>query len=117
MCHLLKVSRSGYYNFKNESKSEASVSNENLLIEINRVYLEHKSNYGSPRIWNQLRKKEHIVCSKNRVARLMTINGIFVVHKRKFRMTINSKHDYPVWPNVLKRNFVVDERILLWYRI
>ncbi len=114
MCRVLRVSRSGYYKFKNRSKSDAGVSNENLLIEINRVYLEHKSNYGSPRVWNQLRRNEHIICSKNRVARLMSINGIFAIHKRKFRITTNSKHDYPVWPNVLRRNFTVDEPNIVW---
>lgn len=108
------MSRSGYYSFKNRTKSKSRICNEELLIEINRVYLEHKRNYGSPRIWNQLRKKEYVICSKNRVARLMSINGVFAIHKRKFRMTTNSKHDYPVWPNVLKRNFVVDEPNIAW---
>lgn len=114
MCRVLEVSRSGYYSFKNRRKSEAGISNEKLLVEINRVYLEHKRNYGSPRIWNQLRMKEQLVCSKNRVARLMSINGVFAIHKRKFKMTTNSKHNYPVWPNVLKRNFVVDEPNVAW---
>lgn len=114
MCRVLEVSRSGYYSFKTRRKSEAGISNEKLLVEINRVYLEHKRNYGSPRIWNQLRRKEHLVCSKNRVARLMSINGVFAIHKRKFKMTTNSRHNYPVWPNVLKRNFVVDEPNVAW---
>jgi putative transposase len=85
MCRVLKVSRSGYYSFKSRVLSKTRISNEKLLIEINRVYLEHKRNY-----------------------------GVFAIHKRKFKMTTNSKHNYSVWPNVLKRNFVVDEPNIAW---
>ncbi len=67
--------------------------------------MEHDSNYGSPRIWDQLKNKEHIRCSENRVAKLMRVNDIVAVQRRKFRVTTNSKHDYPVWPNVLDRCF------------
>ena len=90
------------------------MDNEKLLIEIRRVFVEHDSNYGSPRIWNQLNNKEHIRCSENRVARVMRMNDIAAVQRRKFRATTNSKHDYPVWPNVLDRNFAVDKPNAVW---
>ncbi len=108
MCRALEVSRSGYYAFKQRSKSQQRVDNENLLIEIRRVFLENDSNYGSPRIWNQLHNAEQMRCSENRVARLMRVNGIVAIQRRKFRVTTNSKHNHPVWPNVLNREFVVE---------
>jgi transposase InsO family protein len=89
------------------------VDNEKLLVEIKRVFWNNNSNYGSPRIWNQLHK-EQISCSENRVARVMRINGIIAVQKRKFRVTTNSKHDYPVWPNIVNRNFVVEKPNTVW---
>jgi putative transposase len=114
MCRVLEVSRSGYYAYKCRPKSQKRIDNEKLLIEIRRVFVEHDSNYGSPRIWDQLKNKEHIWCSENRVARIMSANDIVAVQKRKFRITTNSKHNYPVWPNILDRCFEVDEPNKVW---
>jgi len=114
MCRALGVSRSGYYAFKKRPKSLQRLENEKLLIEIRRVFVENQSNYGSPRIWNQLNNVEHIRCSENRVARVMQTAGIVAAQKRKFRVTTNSKHAYPVWPNVLNRNFVVEKPNTVW---
>jgi len=114
MCLALEVSRSGYYAFKRRPKSQQRVDNEKLLIEIRRVFLENNSNYGSPRIWDHLHNKERMRCSLNRVARIMRVNCIVAVQKRKFRVTTNSKHDHPVWPNVLNRNFAVEKPNAVW---
>ena len=105
----MEVSRSGYYAWKKRPKSQRRLDNEKLLIEIRRVFVENQENYGSPRIWNQLNNLQGIRCSENRVAKVMREAGIVAVQKRKFRLTTNSKHDYPVWPNVLNRNFVVEK--------
>jgi len=114
MCRALEVTRSGYYAYKRRPKSQRLVDNEKLIIEIRRVFMENDSNYGSPRIWNQLNNVERIRCSENRVARVMRESGIAAVQRRKFRVTTNSKHGYPVWPNVLNRNFVVEKPNEVW---
>jgi transposase InsO family protein len=114
MCRALEVSRSGYYAFKTRPKSQTRIDNERLLIEINRVFLDNDRNYGSPRIWDQLHNKEHRRCSLNRVARVMRCNGVVAVQRRRFRVTTNSKHDHPVWPNVLNRNFAVEKPNAVW---
>jgi len=114
MCRALEVSRSGYYAFKKRPKNRWRLENEKLLIEIRRVFVENQSTYGSPRIWNQLNNLEHIRCSENRVAKVMRVAGIVAIQKRRFRVTTNSKHDYPVWPNVLERNFVVEKPNAVW---
>ena len=114
MCRALEVSRSGYYAYKKRPKSQGRIKNEALLIEIRRVFVDNDSNYGSPRIWNELNNVQGIRCSENRVARVMRGAGVVAVQKRKFRVTTNSKHDYPVWPNVLNRNFVVEKPNAVW---
>jgi transposase InsO family protein len=114
MCRAVEVSGSGYYAFKNRPKSLNRISNDNLLIDIRRVFWDNNRNYGSPRIWDQLRNKENIPCSINRVARLMHCNGIVAIQRRKFRVTTNSKHNYPVWPNLLNRNFIVARPNSVW---
>ena len=114
MCRAVEVSRSGYYTFKTRLRSQNRINNDKLLIEIRRVFWDNNRNYGSPRIWDQLRNKEQILCSVNRVARLMHCNGIIAIQRRKFKATTNSKHDYPVWPNVLNRSFTVNKPNCVW---
>ena len=110
---MLEVSTSGYYAWKNRPKSQRRIDNEQLLIEIRCIFLEHGQNYGSPRIWNALRKAG-ISCSENRVARLMRTNNLMAVQRRKFRVTTDSKHNWPVAPNILNRNFVTDAPSKIW---
>ncbi len=114
MCRAVDVSKSGYYAFKTRPKSQNRIDNDKLLIEIKRVFWNNGRNYGSPRIWNQLSNKEQISCSLNRVARLMHCSGITAIQRRKFRVTTNSKHNYPVWPNVLNRRFTVSKPNAVW---
>lgn len=77
-----------------------------MLIEIRRCFIKNNSEYGSPRIRREL-NAVNIACCENRIARLMRLDGLVAVHKRKFRATTDSKHNLPVWPNVLNRDFSV----------
>ena len=76
--------------------------------------MEHDKNYGSPRIWNALRKTG-IHCSENRVARQMRKNNLVAVQRRKYRATTNSKHNWPVAPNIVSRNFMTDAPNKIWF--
>jgi putative transposase len=55
MCHVLKVSRSGYYSWLRRKKNLDS--NKDLLNNIRRVFDESRKNYGSPRIYRQLKSE------------------------------------------------------------
>jgi transposase InsO family protein len=94
----------------NSSRGKA---NEKLVIEIKRLFLEHRQNYGSPRIYDAL-QKEDIACSLNRVARLMQENKLAAVQRRKYRVTTDSRHNLPVAPNILNREFVTDGPNKIW---
>lgn len=43
--------------------------------------------------------------SKERVERLMRENGIRARHKKRYKVTMDSKHKLPVAENLLARNF------------
>jgi len=43
--------------------------------------------------------------SKERVERLMRENGIHARHKRRYKVTTDSKHNLPIAENLLDRNF------------
>jgi putative transposase len=113
MCRFLKVSRSGYYQWCQRNESLRKKKDRELKEKILATYMQHKKRYGSPRIHDELHDMG-IRCSKKRVERLMQELGIKARHKRQFRKTTNSNHDYPVAPNLLNRQFQVDAPNRVW---
>jgi len=113
MCHVLEVSRSGYYGWRKRGVSKRERSNQKLLIKIKNSYITSHKTYGSPRITADLRANKE-TCGHNRVARVMRVNGIAAKTKRKFKVTTTSKHNHPVAPNLVKQEFVADKPNQLW---
>ena len=113
MCRALHVSRSGYYSWRHRPESNRSRSNRILLPHIRIVHAQSRKNYGSPRVTDEL-VACGLTCGENRVARLMRENGIRAKRSRKFKVTTNSKHNYPVAPNRLKRRFEVSTPNSVW---
>ncbi len=74
------------------------------MAEIKQIHRQSRETYGSPRIHVDLEEKG-ILCSENRVARLMKNHRIAAKRKRKFVVTTDSKHDLPVAENKLNQNF------------
>jgi transposase InsO family protein len=75
-------------------------------MEIKVVHEKSRKTYGSPRIHAEL-NENGTACSQYRVARLMRQHGIVSKHKRKFRVTTNSVHSFPIAENLLQRRFNV----------
>lgn len=75
-----------------------------LLARIKAIHKQSDHTYGSPRITDDLREAGFKV-SRPRVARLMKKNGIHAKTKRKFKVTTNSEHNYPISPNLLNQHF------------
>jgi len=113
MCKVFKVSRSGFYAWQNHMPSKRDNENRMLLCEIMRVHERSKASYGSPRMTDELRARGFDV-SRPRVARLMRKNGIRAVHAKKFVVTTDSKHRYPVVENKLDRDFSAGESGRAW---
>ena len=113
MCRVLKVGRSGYYTWQKRPISIREKENSMLEKQIEESYWRNKKRYGSPRICNDLRKKGTI-CGRHRVARLMRKTGLAAQGKRRFRATTNSKHQHPLHPNLLGRNFTVTAPNRVW---
>ena len=109
-CRVLLVSVSGYHQHQARRVTivqRRHLSDEALVVHIAAVYAENRGAYGWTRIWREL--AEHgIRVGKQRVQRLMQKHGIHARGKRKFRVTTtDSKHNLPIAPNLLNRNFVV----------
>jgi transposase InsO family protein len=104
MCEVFKVSSSGFYAKLNYLPSKRDHENRILLFEIRRIHQMSRATYGSPRITREL-KARGFEASELRVARLMKQHKIRAVHKKKFVVTTDSKHTYPIAENRLNRNF------------
>jgi len=113
MCKMLKVSKSGYYNWLKSGFSKLWLENQKLSLEIQAIFESSHHSYGSPRIKAELETLGYKV-SKPRVARIMKANHLYAIRKRKFKVTTNSKHSYPISPNLLNQNFNVKRKNQVW---
>jgi len=105
MCQVLSVSRSGYRAWKRGGKpGRKRLTDLQMLTLIRAIHVELKGAYGSPRTTKELRKRG-FPAGKERVERLMRENGIRGRHKRRYKATTDSRHNLPVAPNLLDRNF------------
>lgn len=106
MCRALDVSRQGYYAWRSRPASHQSVRREELESEIMAIHADENMHaYGSPRMQQELLRRDHEVC-ENTVAKLMNELNISSSTKKKFRVrTTDSDHSLPVADNVLDRDF------------
>ena len=103
LCSALGVSKGGYYSWL-RTRHRRERSNATLLSDIKQVFDESGGSFGSPRVYHALRQGGRS-CGKARVERMMREHGIRSKHKKKFKVTTDSKHNLPVAPNVLAGRF------------
>lgn len=120
MCLVLEVSVSGFFEHRQRSRQSKPqgpeprrLSSEALLAHIRAIHTEFKGEYGWPRVWKELLARG-VRVGKDRVQRLMKLHGIRARGKRKFVVTTDSKHDLPVAPNLLKRDFTPQAPDRVW---
>ena len=113
MTAVLNVSRSGYYAWLSRPRSRRAEENIRLDVEIKSVYEHSQRRYGSVKITRELLKhgKKY---GRNRVANRMRKMGIASKIRKKFKATTHSKHNYPVAPNLLNRNFTASAANEVW---
>lgn len=84
-----------------------------MLIHIKAIHAESRGGYGWPRMWPELHARG-IRVGKNRGQKLIQLHGIQARGKRHFKVTTNSRHDLPIAPNLLQRQFNVAEPDKVW---
>ena len=114
MCEVLDVSISGYRAWKRGGVPDRKrLTDSQMLVLIRAIHAELKGAYGSPRMVRELRARG-FSASKGRVERLMRDNGIHARHKRRYKVTTDSKHGLPVAENLLARNFTPTAPNQVW---
>jgi len=113
LCSVLKVSRSSYHNWLHRIPGKRKQENQMLLEEIKKVHKDSRMTYGSPRITAELNDRGY-TCSRPRIARLMRKHNIRAKTKRKFKITTNSKHHYPISLDLVNQDFSAMAPNQLW---
>jgi putative transposase len=104
MCRCLKVSASGFYDWRDRSPSTREIDNRRLLTHIEALHAESDGVLGAGRIWEDLRFDGE-TASFNRVARLMRKQGLRGIPQKK-RWTKKASEKRPVGiANHLARDF------------
>jgi transposase InsO family protein len=114
MCDVLGVTDSGFYAWLKRPESARARRARELTEEIRVVHQENRRVYGSIKVQQALLRRGRKVNRKT-VARLMQAAGIRAKVCRKFRVcTTDSDHDNPVAPNLLDRQFQVEQLDTVW---
>ena len=113
LCNLLKVSRSGYYDYLERGDSCRSSEEMALITRVREIHRQNKGVYGSRRMAEALQSIGYRV-GRYRARTLMLKAGITVKRTKRFKVTTNSRHNYPVAPNLLNRQFDVDDPNRVW---
>jgi len=114
MAEVLHVSRSGFYSWL---KRPVSTRKKNIMrfdAEVKAHFEESKGTYGSVRLNKELLKHGY-GRNRKRVADSMVRQGLRSKVCKKFRvMTTDSKHDCPVAPNIVNREFTPSKPDTVW---
>lgn len=104
LCDVMEVSRSGYYARKSRPQSIRSQDHDRLMSKIQKIFRDSRETYGYRRVSDELRKQSENG-GKHRTANLMRKLNLKPIIRRKFKLTTDSKHNLPIYTNVLNREF------------
>jgi putative transposase len=111
LCTLLDVAKSGYQVWSNctgngngKIIAPRKCQELRLLHAIQAAHQRGRGIYGPKKIQSEL-LAQGIHAGLNRIKRLRRLHGIRCIHKKKFRITTDSKHHLPVAQNILNRQF------------
>ena len=109
---VLKVSRSGFYEWRDRPASRRTMADRELMVTIRKVHRQSRGTYGALRVHGELRLGLGVRCGRKRVARLMRADGLQgVCHPRKGgHLPLPATHD-----DLVQRQFHAEGPDRLWF--
>jgi transposase InsO family protein len=104
----MQISRSGYYAWRKRGKSSRQKENERLIPIVRAAHKKSKGTYGARRIAEEIEACGS-ACGRTKAGTLMKLAGVAAKQKKKFKVTTDSRHNLPVAPNLLNRQFAVKD--------
>lgn len=113
MCRVLEVSESGYHAWRKRPSCARRQEDARLEAEIQAAHQRTRATCGQERIQADL--SDHgVQVGLHRIRRLRKKLDLRCKQKRKFRVTTDSRHNLPVAPNHLNRQFAVTTPNKAW---
>lgn len=97
-CDAARLSRAGFYRHLDEHAPRHADTE--LREQIQEICLNSRC-YGARRVTAELRAQGHLI-NRKRVVRLMRIDNLLCLRKRRFVCTTDSRHTYAVYPNLTR---------------
>ncbi|MFE8145751.1 IS3 family transposase [Brenneria goodwinii] len=113
VCLLLNVSRRGYRSWRNRPPSQRQLADDILSQRLIQLHHDSRGNYGIRRLQSDLQDEQRFH-GKSRISRLMKQSGLKAANQTRYKVTTNSRHDYPIAPNLLNREFSPAEADVAW---
>ena len=113
LCKVLEVSSSGYYEWQKRKSNPGNPSRLHLVKRVEAIHQETRQSYGSRRMSEQL-KKEGFEVGRFQARSLMKAANVRVKKNRRFIQTTASRHDDPIAPHLLKRQFDPPQANQVW---
>ena len=113
MCQSLKVSRSGYYDWRTRAECARAKTDRELTGVIRRLHVDSHGVYGSPRIRAELADEGYRV-GRRRVARLMQQARLRGIPKRRFKVTTQRDPRHAVAKNLIEQDFTAKRPNQTW---
>jgi putative transposase len=109
----MEVSRSRFYDYLHRLERSDDPDEVALKARIGAIFKEHRGKYGSRRITEQL-KDEGQQIGRYKVRRLMRELGLKAKAPKRYKVTTDSRHSFPVAANLLDRKFNIDKPNKCW---
>jgi putative transposase len=113
MARVLGVSPSGYYAWRTRPASVRATADVALAAQIATIHAESRGTYGERRIEAELIERD-IHVGRKRIARLMRVQGLAGVSRRKSTRTTRRDPDARPAPDLVDRNFTTPGPDQLW---
>lgn len=115
LCQVMKVSRSGFYDYLHRCRNGTDSHGGDVVIKsrIRALFNLSRKSYGSRRILKRLRREGHLI-GRYKVRRLMRQLELKAKARRRYKVTTESRHSFPVAANILNRQFKVSGPNKVW---
>jgi len=115
LCHMLRVSRSGYYKWVSSGCPSRVYKDTVTLAVIRKIERDNDGNYGVRRVHRSLNDEHGIKCGYGKTARIMRQNGIKAKIKTKYKpQTTKADVNDQAYPNLLEQRFDEKEINRVW---
>lgn len=114
MCQVLSVSTSGYYAWLKRLPSVRQLRRDDLEIAVKGAHEDSHRIYGYRKVHEDVIEEYDMNCCAETVRRIMQEKGLWAKTKRKFVITTDSRHRFPVAENLLDRDFQPSEPNQKW---